>query len=1410
MAKITRQTKKPQPESDALRANLRETAVEPIPIDPRHEPLRAVVANYAGILKDLDRLLRELNHPFRNWTIILPELRGFVLKHCSRFVRTQNGADCFLLFGDFFLVALSEVHTETNLRAVLEGLTAYMEKQAQLLKGEQLAKYANPYDTIFHALSQLPDPKLLLLSQTHHPIKRTVALLMNKAEKAGKPFPLSAQIVQQLAIRSLQATYGYWLGQSDPEWYTVRGTDPCDKISHRALTQALADLDLLSREPASLDMTEKLTTLPSFMDIIRHYRQAADLLGKGRGQDDESISSKHLIEGRKLRFLFHIMEIDGLSMIHEETLREINRSLVRLIRLQQHYKEIHDAFITAFSFLKANVVNYPHTALQCIEVLGVEVFRRKSNRLVESFLEQTVRFGFQFSSVTGVGNDWQPICNPAHLYNIRVWLSLITKNPQWSPGLFSALIINLKLTGALIRDTDLFQKEISNLLNSGIKPVYNLTKQFCRQLPVYYNEIGAEGELRTVSTELDEISFRKDRLIHFLRKQCHVESTNRIVDLSFNILKFWQTGNKNLLTSFVSDVVLSEIHASGPYYDSVHQIVDGLYKDIDLEYDPVGQPLDRVEEKIKGFTNLPQSEGRRVLLMIRLCHLLELKYNLGFRGIRQPLRQAVEDGIPGMDALLQILESGAVGYDRLVGLLDAMENLKETILSEETFPAREEIYQKRHIAVDIPSVYGCYQERKFDALSLSFRLENLANVDLEGLVGRIPEGFITRAAFFRVLKYLKIFLRALHVDGVTSRKLDQMRDVLERFLELNHFSYHQYLDIFRSFSEGVKDIILTYYTTHHRDNLSIIVPMIPKSALRTKFASLKDKNDVISVERIGESFLRDLIAETFGLQAFDRFIGRILQILARQQDMLSAPMLDQLMTYDPAKLFCSLYEPDPRVRNLIHLGNKGYNLVELVEQELPVPAGVVLTTEFFRCRTVIRDYNPATQDFMARLHKQVKKIEQRTGQTFGSAENPLLLSVRSGALISMPGMMQTIHNVGLNEKIVEGLAHESGNAFFAWDNYRRFIQSWCMTFETDRGIFTELMRNAKRRHGIKKKRDLSAEQMAILARQYRHIAEVYKIPIPDNPWQQLIAAINQVVESWESKKAKEYRHIMDISHDWGTAVVLQRMVYGNIHDQAGSGVFFTAHPHRKLDRVMLWGDYTPGNQGEDIVGGLVSTSPISLEQCEYDGRDPETSLEHCYPKIYNKLLAESHHLVDARNWNSQEIEFTFDGPTEENLFFLQSRDMVTTKNRQSIFHSFIDTPQLRSSRLIQGIGVSGGALCGLAVFNLEQVERLRKEDKETPLILIRYDTVPDDILEISLADGLLTARGGQTSHAAIVAARLEKTCVVGCEDLSIREDQGLCQINGNTIHCCDKISIDGNRGVLFKGWHTIETTLMAD
>jgi pyruvate,orthophosphate dikinase len=324
--------------------------------------------------------------------------------------------------------------------------------------------------------------------------------------------------------------------------------------------------------------------------------------------------------------------------------------------------------------------------------------------------------------------------------------------------------------------------------------------------------------------------------------------------------------------------------------------------------------------------------------------------------------------------------------------------------------------------------------------------------------------------------------------------------------------------------------------------------------------------------------------------------------------------------------------------------------------------------------------------------------------------------------------------------------------------------------------------------------------MRELALEYRNALRRHGCSAPEDPWLQLIRAVEMVLESWSTHKARQYRHLMAVSDDWGTAVIVQTMVYGNRSLQSGSGVLFTAHPYRKVRRVALWGDYAVSDQGEDIVSGLVTSYPISVEQAELDGRSVEQALESRFPKIYERLLSISRDLVYTKEWNPQEIEFTFEGPEPEQLYILQTRDMITIKKKEH-FRVFEESESQQAAILGKGIGVSGSALSGLAVFTDENIRQLRIEQPEVPLILIRQDTVPEDIREISMTDGLLTARGGQTSHASVVATRLEKTCVVGCRDLQVFEDKEQAQINGFRISFGDPVSIDGRSGLFLRGMH---------
>ncbi|MDX1776969.1 MAG: PEP/pyruvate-binding domain-containing protein, partial [Desulfobulbales bacterium] len=707
------------------------------------------------------------------------------------------------------------------------------------------------------------------------------------------------------------------------------------------------------------------------------------------------------------------------------------------------------------------------------------------------------------------------------------------------------------------------------------------------------------------------------------------------------------------------------------------------------------------------------------------------------------------------------------------------------------------------IAVDIPSVYGRYRERKFDALGLTFRLENLANIYLERLPETVSLTFITRATFISIIKALELYLRALRIDGITSRKLETYLELLSSSLGIKRFSYTQYLDIFRGLSDGVKDVIYAFYTNIHQNNLSIIIPQVGEANLLTKYRNLWDENDVSgSILRLSEFYFRNLIAGTFGLQHLDNFITRVIQTLESQKEVLDQENLDLLMTYNPENAISFLHSSNPQTKNLIHLGNKGFNLTQLAGKMKSVPPGFIITTEIFRCWPIVNKFHRARDEFMRQVRRSLSSLEAATAKQYGYPQNPLLLSVRSGAAISLPGMMATIHNVGLNQDIVEEFANTSGQEYLAWDNYRRFLQSWGMAEGMKREQFQVLMNSAKARHKVKVKKDFTSAHMKELALAYQETVRAEGISIPSDPWLQLIGAVEIVLNSWNAPKTKEYRALMDVSDSWGTAVIIQNMVFGNLSQNAGSGVVFTAHPYRKVTRVALWGDYAIGDQGEDIVSGLVTTYPISVEQAEIDGRSEANALENRFPEIYKALLELSRELVYEKRWNPQEIEFTFEGSRAEDFYILQTRDMITIKEKENLY-IFEKPAALQSYLLGKGIGVSGSALSGRAVFTRDNIDRLRSEDPSATLILIRQDTVPEDIKEIAEAQGLLTARGGQTSHAAVVATQLEKTCVVGCKDLHVYESEERCVINGHEILFGDHVSIDGRKGLFLKGEHAI-------
>jgi len=423
-------------DSDALKANLEETAVDEVIIAPSMLLLLEQAGKYKGIHNTLYELLHEIYHPYRNWTLILPRLRTFVLKNAPLYCRSSRKTDTFSRFTDLFFLALNDTKkNETLLALGMESLLAYVEKVITVADVD-LLEFDLVLGQLFNRLYDLDNEIIMFMVQGHHPMKKIAGTLLDFNQNTRR-IHCSGQKLDllptgRLMKKVLALNYQYWLGEEDPQpWFLSQCHDMCDDwqagklfnaISHdqiRARSNELEKIDI-EHNP---DKLAHLLELPSHMDLVRLYKEIPAQLATIQDRTD-GLPPDRFAENRRLIFLFRIMRSSGLYLIHEESLREINRSLIHLIQ-QQTFEEIESFLLTTMQLLKENVSRYPHTALQCIQVLGAEVFNRENSRLVETFLWEAVRFGFQYANVTGIDSDWQPITNPAHLANIRVWINLI-------------------------------------------------------------------------------------------------------------------------------------------------------------------------------------------------------------------------------------------------------------------------------------------------------------------------------------------------------------------------------------------------------------------------------------------------------------------------------------------------------------------------------------------------------------------------------------------------------------------------------------------------------------------------------------------------------------------------------------------------------------------------------------------------------------------------------------------------------------------------------------------------------------------------------------------------------------------------------------------------------------------------
>ena len=1396
--------------SKALEANLSDTRVD-VAVDEKYRVLLEIFDGYVGILNRMEIFLKELSHPYRNWTFIVNEARHFCLHYFYLYHSHEKGIPALNLYSDVFLSAFEQSSDKSVRTSASDNLMLFfqhMVKESQ----ERLIDFLPVMESALNRILRYDDAGFFYFVQTYYPPDKLARLILDPLENHEwlKKTPFFFGVVNRVLIRYHRTSILYWLNQDDPKTWIQKNIDEWrfnpeleqlfDEISHARVSLWRRRLEDLceSGDTGTVELTRKLVSFTGFREFVGLFKSVSRQIVRYCSDDTYG---RHL----KLTFLFYAIHVPGLFMIHKDCLHEINQTLTRLIGDEDFKKNIPIVNQT-FSLFREHKGRFPETLLDCIYKIGEAVYKTGDVELINHFIDRVVNHGFQFPMIQGTGEDWQIKGNTAHVKNIRVFMTLICQHPKKSKRLLSALIIYLSIGGVFIKDTDLFPRDITGFLNADIDGVYNLVKQLARLLPAFFNEIGAEGQLRDISTELDESCHRRDRLIHFLRKQCHVESSSRIVEFIQQVMIFWKTREKTPLEPFVPPSIYEEIQTSGRFVDGPGKIMKYLEAKKLLhpkEFLVYSQDvLDRYVDKVTGVTDL---DRHRVRLILRFFRLLNEKYGLDHLEIKSYLTNFKTDDLPDPRRLAAALDQSRP-ETKIDLLLSYMAELKTIIVSDTIYEPDEAIYHKRHFAVDIPSMYGSYNEPKFDALGLTLRIESIVNVLFEDLINSIDLRLITKPTFVRIFSVLTLFRKALSLDGIVSNKLDIQMEFLKYSVNTTTCSFTQYLDIFKGFVRAVADIINDYFHNIHSANLLQIEARIGKDRIQKKFlpGSVPDEGELDEKtarkldQRAADIFFRDRIATSLGLQQLDVFLNRILHTLFRQSEKLSQDELSVLLNYDPKSAVTPIGDEQTASQNIIILGNKGWNLMRLKQIGVKVPEGFIITTEVFRCLDLIDTYTPASVNFKQRVAAMMARLEQQTGKVLGDPEKPLLLSVRSGSSISQPGMMDSFLNVGINEEIADAIAQKTGNPWFAWDSYRRFLQQYGMTFGIHRDEFDQIIAAHKKQAGIDFKRHFTGDQMRAVAMAYKNQLLCNGIDIVESPMDQLFLAIHKVFSSWNAKRAIDYRRIMGISDDWGTAVTVQAMVFGNRSRQSGSGVAFSHSPKLPGDAIRLWGDFTIGNQGEDVVAGLVSTLPISEMQRELERRDTRISLEKAFPRVYEQLRGTVQMLIYKRRWNPQEIEFTFEGPEPEDLHILQARDLsLGDRKKLPVFAA--DDDRLKAAFLGQGTGVSGGAMSGRIVFTLKEIDAFRRQDPDTHLILLRNDTVPDDILEIDAADGLLTAKGGLTSHAAVVACNLGKTCVVGCEILVCSESEKNCRLGSRQLNVGDHISIDGNKGFVFEG-----------
>ncbi|HOD54889.1 MAG TPA: hypothetical protein PKJ08_10205, partial [Candidatus Cloacimonadota bacterium] len=852
--------------SKALEQNLTLTQNRQILIPEEDQTFLALCGSVFGIQKRLVHFLKEIYHPFPNFEVVIRSLRQILLEDHSFYFKHELFEISQQRFLEYLEILLNYQTIQKQFKSsdadcLIHTLISYIPLVHQL-KHPAKDQFVNSFTGLFKVFA-LQNVNVFCSNLTLF-----YTLWNNRLNQADLFYWLKTVLLQNLEFWSDNTQILVWYHQNIKIFKMDYG-ELFYLISHQFFEHL--KIDILRSQNLN-----DLQKIPSHNEIATRLRQNTSKLNHPFDQ---------------IYYLIYLLNHPGMLSLYHHMIFDIDKIIRSLdsISDDQDFEKFINNLFNLFENLRDQ---FKDSIPDCLASLAKAIVRLKRQDFTSLFITKLIRFGFEFVDKIEVSQDWQLIYNMQHIKYIRIYLEIYENSTDVYKLVLSALIANLRLGGIFISDTDLFQKDISKLLNSPVQNHFKLVKQLCRIFPVYYNEIGAEGDLRDYSTKLDELTHTRDILIHFLRKQIHTESNNTHIELCAKIIDFWDKLSFEVLTEAYPEHVIQQAKVTAEDHET-HQYIQHIKLAFQCSARDI---LDFNQDMLKKVGNL-HSDGlskKRVLYLVKIYQFLKMKYAFDSVELCEVLKKHLfikEKDINNLK--LALIKKDNAQTVHLIIMM--MKQLKRIVLNPELSEGREEIYYKRHVAAGIPSMYGRYFESKFDALGLSLRLEQSASVFISNLIAQLPLEYVTAGTLKRIHKILELINEGLIADGVENETFASNLKMLKFSLSSGSFSIEQYKNIFQFMQEGVKEIINEFFFRNFDPVLKEMMPaMFRKQTLEKDYKLFYHKKT--------EQFYRDLISSAFIIQTLDQFIASVIDAINTMQQTLPENIINMVMHFDTEKL----------------------------------------------------------------------------------------------------------------------------------------------------------------------------------------------------------------------------------------------------------------------------------------------------------------------------------------------------------------------------------------------------------------------------------------------------------------------------------------------------------------------------